>query len=83
TAAFTGIRRRIASNKNLNDVGHASNFNAFVILPNGQVREPTIPPATMAATVEAIIGAVYLDSKSLDTVKTVMITMGLVADPPT
>ena len=33
----------------------------------------------MAATVEAIIGAVYLDSNNMDSVKAVMRTLGLIA----
>lgn len=80
-AAFDYVRQQVGSNSNLNLVGNTSGLNAFVILAGGQAGSNTIPPTTMAATVEAVIGAVHLDSGSrLDTVKAVMILLGLIAE---
>ncbi|KAL8919897.1 MAG: hypothetical protein Q9172_004745 [Xanthocarpia lactea] len=83
SAAFDRIRQQVGSNQNLNQIGNAKGLNAFVILAGAQAGQGTIPPATMAATVEAIIGAVYLDSNSMSTVMGVMSTLGLTADPAT
>ncbi|KAL9026665.1 MAG: hypothetical protein Q9196_004703, partial [Gyalolechia fulgens] len=74
-AVFDRIRQQVASNQNLNQIGNTTGLNAFVILAGAQAGQGTIPPATMAATVEAIIGAVYLDSKSINTVMAVMVTL--------
>ncbi|KAL8848701.1 MAG: hypothetical protein Q9221_006311 [Calogaya cf. arnoldii] len=73
-ATFDGIRQRIASNGNLHSTGLANNLDAFVNLAGGG---RTVSPITMAATVEAVIGAVYLDSKNMHAVKDVMQTLGL------
>lgn len=73
-AIFDNIRQQIFSNHNLNVVGHAHNLDAFVNLAPSQ---STISPVTMAATVEAVIGAIYLDSKSMDAVKAGMGALGL------
>ncbi|KAL8719450.1 MAG: hypothetical protein Q9225_003539 [Loekoesia sp. 1 TL-2023] len=73
-ATFDRIRQQVASNNNLNVVGLAHQLDAFVNLSPGQA---VISPITMAATVEAIIGAVYLDSKSMHSVKAVLQTLGL------
>ncbi|KAL8901054.1 MAG: hypothetical protein Q9207_005390 [Kuettlingeria erythrocarpa] len=73
--AFDEIRQRVASNNNLNRVGLASNLDAFVYLAGGQSK---IAPGTMAATVEALLGAVYLDSNDVNTVKAVMQKLDLV-----
>lgn len=82
-AAYDRIRQQVASNQNLNQIGNTNGLNAFVILAGAQAGQSTIPPATMAATVEAIIGAVYLDSNNMSTVMAVMSTLGLIADPAT
>lgn len=74
SATFDSIRQRVASNNNLNMVGLAHQLDAFVNLSPGQA---VISPVTMAATVEAIIGAVYLDSKSMHFVNAVLQTLGL------
>lgn len=74
SATYDRIRQRIASNNNLYSVGLANNLDAFVNLAGGG---HTVSPVTMAATVEAIIGAVYLDSNNMDSVKAVMHTLDL------
>lgn len=71
---FDRIRQEVGSNTKLNMVGMANKLDAFVNLAPGQY---TISPITMAATVEAIIGAVYLDSKNMHAVKAVIQTLGL------
>lgn len=73
---YDRIRKSIAGNQNLHSVGLANNLGAFVNLAGGA---STVSPVTMAATVEAIIGAVYLDSNNMDSVKAVMRTLGLIA----
>ncbi|KAL8664026.1 MAG: hypothetical protein Q9168_007990 [Polycauliona sp. 1 TL-2023] len=72
--AFDRIRQRIGSNHNLDSIGRGCNLHAFVILAGGQT---VVSPITMAATVEAILGAVYLDSGNIDSVKSVMHRLGL------
>ena len=67
--------QEVANNQNLARVGRLANLNAFVLLAHG-VGEPSA--RTMATTVEAILGAVYLDS-SLADVRHVMVTLGLVS----
>ncbi|KAL8959152.1 MAG: hypothetical protein Q9193_003933 [Seirophora villosa] len=71
---FTYIRKDVGSNFNLNIVGSDTNIAGFVNLSPSQ---RTISPNTMAATVEAILGAVYLDSQGTTAVKAVMKTLGL------
>ncbi|KAL9032947.1 MAG: hypothetical protein Q9180_006212, partial [Flavoplaca navasiana] len=73
---YDRIRQTVGSNNNLNSIGLASNLDAFINLAAGG---RTVSPITMAATVEAIIGAVYLDANNMDTVKAVMDTLGLTA----
>ncbi|KAI4114977.1 MAG: hypothetical protein LQ345_004334 [Seirophora villosa] len=71
---FTRIRQEVGSNVSLNLVGRTSNISALVNLSPGQ---RAIAPNTMAATVEAILGAVYLDSQGMTAVKAVMRTLGM------
>lgn len=73
-ATFSRIRQQIGSNNNLNRIGLANNIDAFINLAGGQA---TVSPATRAATVEAIIGAVYLDSNNMNIVKGAMRALGL------
>ena len=72
---FDVIRQTVASNANLERIGNATGLVAFVNLNRGS--GGFVSKAVMTATVEAILGAVYLDSH-MDTVKRVMNTLGLV-----
>lgn len=74
-ARFNQILSQVASNANLDRIGRQHGLQRFVNSnpSQGQV----VSPITMAATVEAILGAVYLDS-NLDMVGEVMRTLGLV-----
>ena len=72
---FDAIRQSVANNANLEMIGHATGLVAFVNLERGS--QGVVSKVTMSATVEAILGAVYLDS-NMDTVKRVMNTLGLV-----
>lgn len=72
--AFDESRQRIGSNDNLTIIGNQTGLNAFVNRAGGMT---VISPTTMAATVEAVLGAVYLDG-SLQAVTPVMQTLGLV-----
>ncbi|KAI4121863.1 MAG: hypothetical protein LQ341_007361, partial [Variospora aurantia] len=65
---------QVGSNANLNIVGRTANIDTFVNLSGAQ---RTVAPLTMAVTVEAILGAVYLDSKGIAAVKAVMEKLGL------
>ncbi|PVH77294.1 ribonuclease III [Cadophora sp. DSE1049] len=67
----------IASNRNLNDCGQANGLSNF-INKGRQFANGEIPPRTMSATVEALIGAVFMDSgESLEAVKVAMRGLGL------
>ncbi|KAL8712971.1 MAG: hypothetical protein Q9220_002831 [cf. Caloplaca sp. 1 TL-2023] len=73
-AVFDDARQRLLSNWNLNQIGVQTGLNAFV---NRAAGAPTVSPATMAATVEAIVGAVYLDGDK-SAVRAVVQVLGLV-----
>lgn len=66
--------QQTASNANLDRVGRAIGLQAFIYAGSGGRRETSVE--VMSSTVEAILGAVYLDS-SVQGVKAVMRTMGL------
>ncbi|KAI4279892.1 MAG: hypothetical protein L6R35_006007 [Caloplaca aegaea] len=74
SGVFDDIRQQVGSNVNLSIVGRTANIDGFVNLSGAQ---RTIAPATMAVTVEAILGAVYLDSQGIAAVKAVMEKLGL------
>ena len=69
------IVQQVGSNANLDRVGRLYGLDDFVC------RNPSqgfyVSPLTMAATVEAILGAVYLDG-GINNVSQVMQTLGLV-----
>ncbi|KAL9580523.1 MAG: hypothetical protein Q9212_004445 [Teloschistes hypoglaucus] len=71
---FNRVRQRISSNQNLCTQGTANNIGTLIHLSGGQT---AVAPVTMADTMEAILGAVYIDSKSMGTVKAVMQALGL------
>ncbi|KAL8941878.1 MAG: hypothetical protein Q9216_001988 [Gyalolechia sp. 2 TL-2023] len=77
-AIFTRLINNTASNNNLSMTGVSHNLDAFVNRALA-LRFDAVSPATMATTVEAIVGAVYLDSTSLQVVKDVLQTLGLTA----
>ena len=66
----------VGSNANLDRVGRVHGLDAFICRNPAQTGY--ISPITMTATVEAILGAVYLDG-GIDHVSQVMQTLGLVA----
>ena len=70
------IVQRIGSNANLDHVGRLHGLDAFVCRNPAQGNH--ISPITMTATVEAILGAVYLDG-GIESVSQVMETLGLVS----
>lgn len=71
---FSQTLSQVASNANLDSIGRQRGLQRFV---NGNPSQGQIvSPITMAATVEAILGAVYLDS-NLEEVGEVMRTLGL------
>lgn len=67
--------QQVGSNANLDRVGRLNGLDAFICRNPSQGGH--ISPVTMTATVEAILGAVYLDS-GIDNVSQVMQTLGLV-----
>ena len=73
---FDVIRQSVANNANLERIGNATGLVAFVNLNPGSLG--VVSKAIMTATVEAVLGAVYLDS-NMETVKRVMNTLGLVS----
>ncbi|CAD6593755.1 MAG: hypothetical protein ASARMPRED_007912 [Alectoria sarmentosa] len=72
---FDQIRQQVAGNPNLDRIGRATGLVAFVIHSPSSLG--VVSRITMSATVEAILGAVYLDS-DMNTVRRVMTTLGLV-----
>ena len=70
------IVQRVGSNANLDHVGRLHGLDAFICRNPAQGSH--ISPITMAATVEAILGAVYLDG-GIGSVSEVMETLGLVS----
>lgn len=75
---FSQTLSQVASNANLDRIGRQRGLQRFV---NGNPSQrQVVSPITMAATMEAILGAVYLDS-NLGEVEEVMQTLGLVPLP--
>ena len=72
---MTNFLQTIGSNNNLDRVGRVHGLDAYVhINPGGN----TVAPNTMAATVEALLGAIYLDSgHDIEAVNAVMNRLGL------
>lgn len=66
----------VGSNTNLDRIGRENGLDMYINTNPSQGR--TISPVTMTATVEAVLGAVYLDS-GMDDVKQVMEKLGLKA----
>ena len=75
---FSQTLSQVASNANLDRIGRQRGLQRFVNTNPSQ--RHVVSPITMAATMEAILGAVYLDS-SLEEVGEVMRTLGLVPLP--
>ena len=72
---FSQTLSQVACNANLDRIGRQLGLQRFV---NGNPSQgQVVSPITMAATMEAILGAVYLDS-NLETVGEVMQTLGLI-----
>lgn len=67
--------QQVGSNVNLDRAGRRHGLDVFVCRNPSQ--RAGVSPATMATTVEAILGAVYLDG-GIDNVSQVMQTLGLV-----
>lgn len=67
----------MADNVNLDNVGKRVGLQDFINKSPGQL---SVAKQTMSATVEAILGAVFLDSGGLDAVGNVMDILGLVAN---
>ena len=67
----------IGSNTNLNTIGRTNGLDTL-INKNPAELDDYVGPSTVAATVEAIIGAVYLDS-DMESVTGVMQNLGLMA----
>ncbi len=59
TGTWDNIRKSTASNVNLGRVGMSGDLVMCVVLPNGMVQASA---KMMAITVEALMGAVYLDA---------------------
>lgn len=64
----------MGSNANLDRVGRENGLDCYINVNPSQVG--VISPVTMTATVEAILGAVYLDG-GMDMVQHVMAKLGL------
>ncbi|KAL8852600.1 MAG: hypothetical protein Q9221_002480, partial [Calogaya cf. arnoldii] len=69
---YANMSDDIMSNKALDRMGVLNHFERYITLPDGS---PTVRQKVMSATLEAIIGASYLDG-NLDTAKTVAQNLG-------
>ncbi|MCJ1279640.1 hypothetical protein MMC21_007464 [Puttea exsequens] len=70
------ILQSIPVNANLDKVARHRGLDAFVCRNSSQVS--SVPTAVMTVTMEAIIGAVWLDTYDLSTLRGVINTLGLV-----
>ena len=68
--------QQVGSNANLDRMGRLHGLDIYVC--RNPAQGGYVSPATMTATVEAILGAVYLDG-GIDDVSRVMQTLGLVS----
>ena len=66
----------VGSNVNLDRIGRTNGLDALINMSVGTVRNG-LGPGTVASTVEAIVGAVYLDS-NMSSVTQVMQNLGLI-----
>lgn len=67
---------RVCSNDNLATVGFNVGLDAHIMVNPGQLG--AVSRKTMATTVEAVIGAIYLDSgKDIEAAKDAMVCIGL------
>lgn len=73
---FSDIIRQVGSNANLDRVGRLHGLDEFICASPAQAGY--ISPTTMSDTVEAVLGAVYLDG-GINNVSHVMQSLGLVA----
>ncbi|KAL1953358.1 hypothetical protein VTO42DRAFT_2979 [Malbranchea cinnamomea] len=72
----TRVINTVASSNNVALVGYQHNLNQFIYPNPSQGR--TISNSTMASTVQALLGAAFLDGgRNIDTVQQVMQTLGL------
>ena len=75
-ASFNAIVQDVGSNRNLDGVGRTLDLDALV--NNNRSQGNVISAITMTATVEAILGAVFLDAgQDLEAVKSVMTRFNL------
>ena len=70
------IVQQVGSNANLDRVGRLHGLDAFIC--RNPAQGGYVSPATTTATVEATLGAVYLDS-GIENVSQVMQNLGLVS----
>ncbi|KFY46875.1 hypothetical protein V494_00285 [Pseudogymnoascus sp. VKM F-4513 (FW-928)] len=79
--AMDRVVQRIVNNINLERVGRQIHVDQLVNRNPSQ--QGDVPPRTVADTVEAILGAVYLDSgKDIESVRLVMARLGLWTQQP-
>ncbi|EEQ34997.1 putative ribonuclease III [Microsporum canis] len=73
---ISAILGRVSNNNNLAEVGVKKNLGESIFINRSQVG--SISPGSMATTVEALLGAVYIDSeKDMDKLKNSMNALGL------
>jgi ribonuclease III len=70
---WTQVEQALLVNTNLSAIGYNRNLHTCVILNMGTA---SVSPKTMATTVEAVLGAVYLDGGD-DALSAVMVSLGL------
>ena len=73
TVAFDDLRIQVTTNSSFNAVGNRMGLERFIAKAPGTWQ---VSPKTMSDTVEAIIGAVYLDA-GVDAVRVVTANLGI------
>ncbi len=65
---MTRIRSRLVNKKNLFKIANKINLNKYILLGNGEIKNKKIynKKSILANTIEAIIGAIYIDSKNIN-----------------
>ncbi|KAL8946420.1 MAG: hypothetical protein Q9222_007181 [Ikaeria aurantiellina] len=72
---YNALRNSVTTNTSLNQIGVQHGLSRYITVANGE-SQCDIAPKTMSATIEALVGAAYLDG-GMDAAKMVVRTLGI------